>query len=123
MILIPDIPSLYTATVVLLVFGFGYIGVGIKYAISEKNFYKISVFDKTLQSFIVGALSFIVTSLFSNIPSLILLNEASLSKLILENPLIFVYQIVFIVYFSLVWISLERLLEKHKEKIRSLFYQ
>lgn len=60
----PDFPTFISAFFGALIIGVGYVGLWLKYKIDNKDFYKLKAFDKTIQSLIIGVISFIFTLSF-----------------------------------------------------------
>ena len=54
--------NLFTLIFGVLIFGLGYIGIFVRYLIFKKNFYELNIWDKSIQSIILGTFSFMLTN-------------------------------------------------------------
>ena len=56
-----ELPTFITAYFGALIIGVGYLGLWFKYKIDNRNFYELKAFDKTMQSLMLGMISFLIT--------------------------------------------------------------
>lgn len=99
--------NLFTIVFGTLIFGIGYIGIALKYFIFKENFYGLKVFDKIVQSFILGTISFIFTVYFGYFEIAFLTEEMQLVQFVFQHPMIFVVQVFVVIILVTYWISLE----------------
>jgi len=111
--------NLFTIVFGVLIFGLGYIGLLIRSILLKKakDFYSMNVFDKIVQSIILGTFSFLLTSKF--FIGLNYTDENVLLSFVLENPLVFLYQFAYVMIFVYFLIIIEvyfRFLRKEKKE-------
>lgn len=104
--------NLFTIIFGTLIIGLGYSGLLVRSQILGRDFYSLSVFDKTIQSLIVGSLSFIMTLKMNFIGFTDLSNEQQMINLIIQNPQIIIYQTIFVMIFVQYSIIFEFLIKK-----------
>jgi|SRR3989344_4118101 len=103
-----DIPlNLFTLVFGVLIFGIGYVGIFTRYLLlGKKNFYEFNIWDKGIQSVILGTISFIF-AMNSGFIKIELVNEQEMLSYVLFNPQIFIYQFLFVFLFIYLIIILE----------------
>jgi hypothetical protein len=115
----PDITiNLFTITFGTLIFGLGYIGLIIRYIFWNKDFYNLKIFDKIVQSFILGTISFIFTMQGGFLSIANLSTEQEMLNYILLHPIIFIYQFFYVIMFSYLLIVLELIVKILLGKIK-----
>lgn len=97
--------NLFTIIFGTIIFGLGYVGMSLKHLVLGKDFKKLKAFDKTLQSLILGTISFFVTlNLEVKLPEV---TEVEILKLILESPQVVLFQLLIIGVIIFYWIGIE----------------
>ncbi len=86
-----------------MVFGFGYFGVWLKYHLSDKDFKSLSSFDKTMQSFILGMISFVATTRVFQIPTETIMQQEAFTQFVIGYPTILILHTFSVVYLVFVW--------------------
>lgn len=110
--------NLFTLIIGVLIFGLGYTGLFIKYILEKKDFYAMKLFDKIIQSIIIGTLSFLVTSnLFTKIDYT---DESIVLNFIISHPIIFIYQTFFVLNFIYAIIIIKDYLWMLNDKIKNI---
>ena len=100
----PDFPTFISAFFGTLTIGVGYIGLWLKYKIDNKDFYKIKAFDKTIQSLIIGLISFIITLSFFTLTPETISNEQQLMNFLLGKRFIIIINFIVVFYIVIFWV-------------------
>lgn len=99
--------NLFTILYGTLIFGIGYLGIGLRYFIWNKDFSKFNLFDKIIQSFVLGTVSFIIIVRFGFLDISVIEQDSQLVQYILQHPSIFIFQIFMVFLIMVYWIILE----------------
>jgi hypothetical protein len=106
--------NLFTVIFGTLIFGLGYIGLLIRYKLLKKDFYQLKLFDKIIQSFILGTFSFILTTQFGLV-KVVQSSEQEMLGYVMIHPEIFFIQLFFVgmmvYYFVIIEMFIQRIPE------------
>lgn len=100
----PDFPTFISAFFGTLIIGVGYVGLWLKYKIDNKDFYKLKAFDKTIQSLIIGVISFIFTLSFFELTPETVSNEQQLMNFLLGKRFIIFINFIVVFYVVIFWV-------------------
>ena len=107
--------NLFTFIFGTLIFGLGYVGLFLRKVIlkqilpssKKKDFYDIGIFDKIIQSIVLGTMSFLIAIKTGFVEFPIYSKEEELLQYIIINPEIFFFQAFILMMVVIMLISLE----------------
>lgn len=104
--------NLFTIIFGTLILGLGYIGLFLRYLFFGKNFYKLKIVDKIIQSIILGTISFVFVMRLGFLKIAEITNEQEILAYVIRNPSIFIYQFFFVMVFIYYIIIIELIFKK-----------
>lgn len=81
-----DFPSLVSLIFIIIILGIGYAGIWFLAKLRKKDFYHKPIFDKTIQSLVLGTWGFLISSVVFKVPSDVLVDTSKLFSWLLATP-------------------------------------
>src|SRR3989338_6889269 len=108
-----ELPTFITAYFGALIIGVGYLGLWFKYKIDNRNFYELKAFDKTMQSLMLGMISFLITLSFFETKSKIISNEQELINFLLAHQYIIIINLIVVFYVVIYLVIFTEIVKKY----------
>ena len=108
-----ELPTFITAYFSALIIGVGYLGLWFRYKIDNRNFYRLKVFDKTMQSLMLGIIAFFITMSFFETKSKIISNEQELINFLLVHQYIIIINLIVVFYVVIYLVIFTEIVKKY----------